>query len=213
MQVNPSDFRLPTSDFRTPVLYYIRHGETDWNVEQRLQGHRDIRLNARGRGQASHCGDVLRDLFKRDGRAAAACGYVSSPLHRARETMELVRAALDLDQCGYDLDSRLIEISFGDWEGLTLAEINRQWPQKLLERERDKWGFTPPAGESYHNVTRRVGDWYASLSHDTVVAAHGGVARALIAHLHVLPPEQATHADIVHGVVYVFEGGTMARYG
>lgn len=195
-----------------PVLYYVRHGETDWNVEQRLQGHRDTALNARGRSQAAHCGGVLRGLLAREGRAPADCAYVSSPLVRARETMELVRATLDLDPGAYDLDDRLIEISFGAWEGMTLSEIAARSPEALAERERDKWGFTPPGGESYRAVTARVGGWYASLARDTVVAAHGGVARGLIAHFNILPHEEAAHADIVHGVVYVFAGGTMTKY-
>jgi broad specificity phosphatase PhoE len=195
-----------------PVLYYIRHGETDWNAEQRLQGHRDTPLNTRGRSQASHCGGILRELLARDGRAAADCGYVSSPLARARQTMELVRAALDLERDAYGLDDRLIEISFGEWEGLTLPEIAARNPDALAAREQDKWGFTPPGGESYHDVTQRVGAWYATVTRDTVVTAHGGVARALVAHFNILPHEEAVHADIVHGVVYVFAGGTMARY-
>jgi broad specificity phosphatase PhoE len=195
-----------------PVLYYIRHGETDWNAEQRLQGHRDTPLNARGRGQASYCGGILHDLLKRDGRTPADCAYVSSPLCRAWQTMELVRATLDLDPDAYTLDSRLIEISFGDWEGLTLPEIAARDADALAARERDKWGFTPPGGESYRDVTTRVAAWYATVTQDTVVTAHGGVARALVAHFNVLPHEEAVHADIVHGVVYVFAGGTMARY-
>jgi broad specificity phosphatase PhoE len=195
-----------------PVLYYIRHGETDWNVEQRLQGHRDTPLNARGRGQAGACGDILRDLLVRDGRAAVDCAYVSSPLTRAHETMELVRTAVDLESDGYDVDNRLIEISFGDWEGLTLSEIAARDAGALAARERDKWGFTPPGGESYRDVTARVGAWYATVTQDTVVTAHGGVARALVAHCNILPHEEAVHADIVHGVVYVFAGGTLARY-
>jgi len=195
-----------------PVLYYIRHGETDWNAEQRLQGHRDTPLNTRGRGQASHCGGILRDLLARDGRVAADCAYVSSPLVRARQTMDLVRATLDLDPNAYALDDRLIEISFGDWEGLTLPEIAARNPDALVARERDKWGFTPPGGESYHDVTARVGAWYATVTRDTVVTAHGGVARALVAHFNILPHEEAVHADIVHGVVYVFAGGMMGRY-
>ena len=195
-----------------PVLYYIRHGETDWNVEQRLQGHRDTALNKRGRSQAAHCGGVLRDLLALDARAPADCAYVSSPLARARETMELVRAMLELNPRGYEIDDRLIEISFGAWEGMTLPEIAARSPDALAERERDKWGFTPPGGESYRDVTRRVGAWYASVTRDTVVAAHGGVARGLIAHFNILPHEEAAHADIVHGVVYVFAGGAMARY-
>jgi len=195
-----------------PVLYYIRHGETDWNVEQRLQGHRDTALNARGRVQAAHCGGVLRDLLACEGRAAADCAYVSSPLKRARETMELVRAGLDLPAHAYAVDDRLIEIAFGDWEGLTLPEIEARAPNAIAEREHDKWGFTPPGGESYRDVTRRVGDWYATVTRDTVVAAHGGVGRALIAHFNILPHQEAAHADIVHGVIYVFTGGRMAKY-
>ncbi|HMK71095.1 MAG TPA: histidine phosphatase family protein, partial [Xanthobacteraceae bacterium] len=81
-----------------PVLFYVRHGETDWNVEQRLQGHRDTTLNARGRGQAVYCGDILHGLFTRLKRGAQDYTYVSSPLMRARETMELMRVTLGLDR-------------------------------------------------------------------------------------------------------------------
>ena len=63
-----------------PTVYYIRHGETDWNVAGRLQGRHDVPLNGRGRAQATHCGDILRDLFARDGRNRAELDYVSSPL-------------------------------------------------------------------------------------------------------------------------------------
>ena len=82
---------------RRPTLYYVRHGLTDWNVEQRLQGRRDVPLNRDGRAQALRCGEILRDLLVRDGRAPDSCDYVSSPLIRARETMELMRAALGLE--------------------------------------------------------------------------------------------------------------------
>jgi probable phosphoglycerate mutase len=195
-----------------PVVYYVRHGQTDWNAESRLQGHRDVGLNDRGRRQAAHCGAVLRDLLAQAGRAAADCAYVSSPLLRARVTMELLRTSLGLDPAGYRVDDKLIEISFGAWEGLTLAEIVARAPAALAERERDKWGFVPPGGESYRDLSRRVGAWHAGITRDTVVAAHGGVARALIAHLGILPGEEATHADIAHGVVYVFSETGMARH-
>ena len=72
--------------------------------------------------------------------------------------------------------------------------------------------FVPPGGESYREVAKRVAAWYATVTRDTVIAAHGGVARALMANFHILPEEEATHADILHGVVYVFDGGTLARY-
>jgi broad specificity phosphatase PhoE len=195
-----------------PVLYYVRHGETDWNAEQRLQGHRDVVLNARGRDQAAHCGGVLHDLFARDECNASDIAYMSSPLKRARETMELMRVTLGLGAHPYDLDERLIEISFGDWEGLTLSEIVARAPEALAQRDLDKWGFTPPGGESYRALTSRVGAWYATIARDTVVAGHGGVARALIAHLGIMPVEDAPRADIAQGVVYVFANAAMTRY-
>ena len=62
-----------------PTIYYMRHGETDWNVEGRLQGQQEVALNARGRAQGAHCGEILRELFAREGRDPAALDYVSSP--------------------------------------------------------------------------------------------------------------------------------------
>lgn len=195
-----------------PVLYYVRHGETDFNVAGRLQGRRDTEVNAHGRRQAAECAGVLRDLFARDQRQAQDFAYMASPLKRARETMEIMRATLGLDPHGYDVDDRLMEISYGEWEGLTLPEIEARSGGVLAERDRDKWDFAPPGGESYRELARRIGQWYASLTRDTVVAAHGGGARALMALFDVLPKEEATHAQIAQGVVYVFADGTMTRY-
>jgi broad specificity phosphatase PhoE len=195
-----------------PVLYFIRHGETDFNVAQRLQGRSETRLNARGRAQASEIAGVLRDLFERDRHQPSDYAYVSSPLLRARETMQLMRAELGLDPSAYAIDDRLAEISYGEWEGFTLNEIQARDPGVLQRRERDKWDFLPPGGESYREVAKRVAAWYATVTRDTVVAAHGGVARALMANFHILPEEEATHADILQGAVYVFDGGTLARY-
>jgi broad specificity phosphatase PhoE len=195
-----------------PILYYVRHGETDFNVEGRLQGRQDTLLNARGKVQARESGELLRELFARDNRSAQDFCYVASPLRRARETMEILRAPLGLPAQPYDTDDRLLEISYGAWEGWTLSEVEARMPGMLAERERDKWDFAPPDGESYRQLTARIGEWYASLTDDTVVAAHGGGVRALMALFNVMPKEDATHAQIAQGVVYVFSEGTMARY-
>jgi broad specificity phosphatase PhoE len=195
-----------------PVLYFIRHGETDFNVAQRLQGSSETCLNARGRQQSREFAGILRELFERDRHQPSDFAYVSSPLLRARETMELLRAELGLDPKTYEIDARLAEISYGEWEGFTLPQIQARSPDVLQQRERDKWDFTPPGGESYRAVAKRVGDWYATVTRDTVVAAHGGVARALMANFGILPEDEAAHADILHGVIYVFTNGTMARY-
>jgi broad specificity phosphatase PhoE len=195
-----------------PVLYYVRHGETDFNLEGRLQGRRDTELNAHGRGQAAECGVLLQDLFARDQRRTDEFIYISSPLKRARQTMEVLRATLGLDPREYDIDARLAEIAYGDWEGLTLPEIEAQVPGILAQRDRDKWDFAPPGGESYRQLATRIGDWYASLTRDAVVAAHGGGVRALMALLHIVTEDEATRAPIEQGVVYVFADGAMSRY-
>ncbi|HML12664.1 MAG TPA: histidine phosphatase family protein [Xanthobacteraceae bacterium] len=196
-----------------PLIYYVRHGETDWNVEGRLQGWHDPVLNAHGRRQAAVCADILRDLIERDGRSPADYGYVASPLQRARQTAEIMRAALGLAPADYGVDLRLREIGFGEWEGLTFREIRSRAPQALAARERDKWAFVPPGGESYAQVALRMREWYEALGGNTVVVAHGGTARALIAVLGIAPPAEAPSIDIGQGVVYRFADASMSRYG
>jgi probable phosphoglycerate mutase len=195
-----------------PKIYYIRHGETDWNVAGRLQGRHDVPLNARGRMQATHCGEVLQDLLMREGCDPAGLDYVSSPLGRARITMELMRAPLGLPASGYRIEQQLAEIAFGDWEGFTIAQLHERDSQRIAQREHDKWHFLPPGGESYEMVSARMRDWYASLAADTVVAGHGGTARGLIAYLGIAKPAAAPLLDIAQGVVYVFQGEKLTRY-
>jgi probable phosphoglycerate mutase len=195
-----------------PVIYYIRHGETDWNVEGRLQGHHDVPLNARGRAQATLCGEILRDLFARESRDPGSLDYVSSPLGRARQTMELARTALGLAADGYVVEPSLIEISFGDWEGFTIAQLRNRDPDRIAQREHDKWHFIAPGGESYKAVSERMRAWYDGLTRDVVVSAHGGTARGLMASLGIAKAAAAPLIDIAQGVVYVFQGETLTRY-
>jgi probable phosphoglycerate mutase len=195
-----------------PVIYFARHGETDWNAEKRLQGQKDIPLNALGRTQAARCGEILRDLLERDGRAFGELDYVSSPLGRARETMELMRSGLGLDRGIYRTDDRLMEMSFGRWEGFTYPELQGREAEALAARDADKWGYVLPNGESYAQLEVRVRGWYESVDRDTVVASHGGVCRVLMAHLGILSNEAASAGNVGQGVVYVFIGNTVARY-
>jgi broad specificity phosphatase PhoE len=195
-----------------PRLYYVRHGLTDWNAAGRLQGRLDVPLNSEGRTQAARCGAILCDLFACDNRQPEALDYVSSPLGRARVTMELMRGALGLPPESYRVDERLAEISFGEWEGLTYQDVLARDPDVVARREGSKWGFLPPGGESYIDVARRVSAWYGTITTDTVVTAHGGTGRALIAFLKIAPQEEAVHYPIDQGVVYVFAEETLGRF-
>ena len=195
-----------------PTIYYIRHGETEWNAEGRLQGTQDVPLNELGRKQAASAGAILADLFARDGRSEQALEFVASPLGRARSTMELVRGTLRLPPEDYAIDDRLREIGYGHWEGSTLAQMQALDPEFFARRQAEKWTVSPPGGESYVAVQARVSDWYRQLTADTVAVAHGGTARALMVALGIETPESAADLAIEQGAVYVFGDGGLRKY-
>jgi broad specificity phosphatase PhoE len=195
-----------------PTIYYIRHGETEWNADGRLQGTRDIPLNDLGRRQAADAGSMLADLFARDGCCEQSLAFVASPLGRARSTMELVRGALKLPPDEYTVDDRLREIGYGDWEGSTLKQMQASDPEVFAKRQADKWTVSPPGGESYAAVQIRMRDWYESLLVDTVAVAHGGTARALMVALGIETSASAADLTIEQGAVYVFSDGGLRKY-
>lgn len=176
-------------------VYMIRHGQTDWNAQERMQGQKDIPLNALGRSQATANGHALKTLL--DGNAANF-DFVASPLSRARETMERVRDAMGLDPKAYRTDDRLIELNFGDWEGHTLTDLERLWPERLEARMRGKWDFIPPGpdAESYEILSWRVGSFLKSLSGPTVCVSHGGIMRSTLRLVGGYSAEQAADANI-----------------
>ncbi len=195
-----------------PTIYYIRHGETSWNAEARLQGTRDIALNDLGRRQAAQAGGILAELLAREDRDKSRIPYVASPLGRARVTMELVRGTLRLPPHDYAVDDRLREIGYGQWEGSTLAEMELADPAFFARRKAEKWTLAPEGGETYASVQLRMRDWYDSLLTDTVAVAHGGTARALMVSLGFETPQGAAELPIAQGAVYVFSAAGLNQY-
>lgn len=196
-----------------PVIYYVRHGQTEWNAAGRLQGHRDVPLNERGRRQALAAAGILRGLLAERQHQPERLPFVASPLGRARQTMELLRGALGLPPGDYALDDRLREVAYGDWEGSTLPEARAMSPEIFAARERDKWSVAPPGGESYADLTERVRGWLATLTGDAVVVAHGGTMRAVMVGLGLIEPRAAVDLFIEQGVVYIFAGGAWSKHG
>jgi broad specificity phosphatase PhoE len=170
-----------------PTIVFVRHGETDWNVEGRLQGQRDIPLNDNGRAQARRNGKAIIAAMP----DVAGYDFVASPLVRSRETMEIARLAMGLDPSAYHLDERLREITFGEWEGFTTEELRQQEPALVAAREKDKWGFLPPGGESYRVLSKRIEAWLADVGRPTFAVSHGGVGRVLRRHVLGLDPHEA----------------------
>ncbi|WP_264580989.1 histidine phosphatase family protein [Rhodoblastus acidophilus] len=190
-----------------PPLFFLRHGETDWNAEGRLQGQQDVGLNALGRRQAAQAGRKLKKIFASHGLEPAAVSWQASPLARTRDTMILARAELGLPAEGVVFDERLKEFTFGRWEGKTWPEVCAEDPVGAKERDRDKWGFRPPGGESYADLALRLQPWLEAQQRPAVVASHGGVARALMHLIGGLVVERAPNADIWQGRVLVFAAG------
>lgn len=188
-----------------PPIYFLRHGETDYNAAGRLQGRLDIPLNAKGRGQAARNGGVLAELIDEP----AAMHYVASPLLRARQTMEITRGCLKLPATPFDLDDRLLEINYGRWEGKNWDEVKRDDPTEHDARIADGYNYAAPDGESYAMVMARVESWLADVTRPTVVVAHGGIMRCLRGHVLGLAPEAMLHLTVPQDKVMLIEGGAV----
>lgn len=191
------------------TIYMIRHGQTDWNAQIRMQGQKDIPLNDTGRRQASGNGHALAKRLGKD--AQITFDFVASPLHRTRETMELMREAMGLPRAGYRTDDRLKEISFGDWEGFTMAELERDMPERVAEREQSKWDFIPPGtdAESYEILSWRVAAWLSSVSGPTICVSHGGIIRTLFKIFGAMDPEEAAIGAIPQDRILKIEDKTI----
>ena len=187
-----------------PLIYLSRHGQTDWNAEDRFQGGRDIPLNDTGREQARGNGIALRGLVG----SGEGFEFVASPLSRARETMEIVRREMGIDPTTYRTDDRLREVCYGDWEGQTYPELEARGGDPWERRERDKWNFNPggPGAESYADLTARVKAWLDEVRGPSVIVAHGGVIRSLFRLIGERTEEQAAHEPTPQDRVLRIEG-------
>ena len=186
-----------------PTIYYIRHGQTDWNAEYRFQGQRDIPLNAKGQRQADENGRKLHQIIGK----AAGLDFISSPLGRTQETMRRVRKGLGLTPDDYTLEDRLIEISYGDLEGTTLAELKANNNSLHRYRKANAWRFQPENGESHEMVLNRISQWHRSLQRDCVVAAHGAVGRVLRYYLLDLDGQEAARFAFPQDQICIIKKG------
>lgn len=143
---------------------FVRHGETEWNAEGRIQGWAPVPLSDRGREQAARVGEALADregsFAEPDGPLAAVGGadavdaVVSSDLPRTRQTAEPIADAVGVD---VETDSRLRERDFGVYQGLRSADFFERFPElDLLENGSTAAAYTPESGESWLDVRERV---------------------------------------------------------
>lgn len=190
-----------------PVLFLVRHGQTDWNAERRLQGQADVPVNALGLAQARANGERLARLIGR----AESFDFVASPMLRTRQTMETLRAAMGLDPLAYRTDERLKEVHFGDWQTFTFAEVDAAAPGSIARRDADKWNFVPPGqgAESYQALMQRVMPAIDAIRPPAVVVAHGGTVRSLFRARGGLSEREAANLDVPQDRILRIDGAEL----
>jgi len=197
-------------------LYIIRHGETDWNVQRRFQGRSDIPLNEEGRRLARITSEALRDVpFAR---------IYTSPLKRAYETAMLVKGDRDIPVM---IEPRIIEIGFGEYEGLCCGKDNYNIPDPAFMNFFEKpEAYKPPRGaEGIDELRARTADFLQEIVHNKdmendiiLVSTHGAALRGLLSNINHIGIEEfwkggvhkncaVTIVDVKDGQMVIVEEG------
>jgi probable phosphoglycerate mutase len=189
------------------VIYLVRHGQTEFNRERRIQGHVDSQLTELGVRQAHAVGRLLADLI----REPAGWRVVSSPLGRARSTAEIVAAKLGA--LPVELEPRLQEMSWGSYDGRLRAEVEAEHPETF---GKTGWAFDAPTdGETYDDVCARVGAWLAELPPEPerkIVAVSHGISGRVLRGLYAnLPRDEAGQQDVPQDAVFLLQHGGVGR--
>lgn len=163
------------------MIYLIRHAETLWNSQCRKQGLDDSPLTALGLAQAKAYGLAMKQEVEARSIDPSEILLAMSPLGRTRTTAKYVIDSIGLEPSNLSEEPRLIEFDYGQWSGLTNNDIENQYPGELEAREKNKWFYTVPGGESYAEVEAKVDHWLADLPANKIVIAvtHSVVSRVL----------------------------------
>ncbi len=181
-----------------PPLYILRHGETEWNRDGRMQGHLDSPLTPLGRSQAARQNAILRRVLPAGAEALAS---------DSGRTVASARIALDGLGVALRTDARLREVALGDWQGLTLAEIETGWGRITRGRDPIEWKFDAPGGEGLAAFAARIDAVLAELSGPAVIVTHGLTSRVLRCLALGMPPENLGALPGGQGVVHAIEDG------
>ena len=193
------------------VICLFRHGETEWNLQSRRQGHLDSPLTQRGVLQAKENARRLRQRLSLSGDVS----IFASPLGRTRNTALIMVAELGIREQAIIFEPRLMECSFGYWEGLTTSEIKARYPYEWQARSMDKWNVPPPSGESYADVHARVTAWCEEVSYaeTNLIVCHGLTSRVLRGIYSGLSQHQVFELEEPHDGYFELRGKTEVFVG
>lgn len=186
-----------------PEIFLVRHGQTIWNVEGRFQGALDSPLTATGIAQAEAIGRRLAGLLA-DGPPVA---MRVSPLGRTRQTAALLGGFHAYSETTFD--PRLREVTLGEWEGLTLDEMDAGWPTCFDGTTQDDWYFSAPGGETYEAAVARAREWLAEAEGPVVAVSHGLFSRLMRGAYLGLPREEALALPVPQDVIWHLREGSV----
>lgn len=188
-------------------IYLVRHGETDFNLEGRYQGQLDSPLTEYGMEQVSDVAHMLSVTLN----DMDSVGVFSSPLGRTLQTTKIICNALDYDFGKVKLDDRLMEVSLGSWNGLTIREIETKFPGALRNTSQYDWYFRNPDGETYEAVVARVSSWLESIKGfpRVIAISHGLVGRILRGVYAKFEKTKTLQLDVSQNTIFKLSSGNI----
>lgn len=184
-------------------LVLIRHGQSQWNLENRFTGWTDVPLTEAGRREAERAGELLHDI-------PVNCAFTSL-LQRAQETLAIILDVLHRDDISITKDAALNERDYGDLTGMNKDEAAVRFGAEQVHEWRRSWDIRPPGGESLADTDARTFPFFRDRilprltnGEDVFVVAHGNSLRAIVKEIEGLTPEQIVSLEIATAMPYVY---------
>jgi len=189
-----------------PTLALVRHGQSQWNLENRFTGWIDVPLTDRGRAEAKRAGELLKEAGARFDIA------FTSDLQRAQETLRIMLDVLGQAALPTERDKALNERHYGALQGLNKAETAAKYGDEQVHIWRRSYDVPPPEGESLKDTAARTLPYFDSrvlaelkAGRNVIVAAHGNSLRSIVMQLDKLTREQVLELNLDTGVPLVYE--------
>lgn len=187
-------------------LTIVRHGQSEWNLQNRFTGWEDVALTEKGIAEAKNAGESLKS-YRFD-------EAFTSNLQRAQNTLKLILEVSGQAAIPTTRNEALNERHYGDLQGLDKADTAAKYGDEQVHIWRRSYDIAPPNGESLKDTAERVLPYYESViepklkaGENIIIAAHGNSLRALIMHIEKLTPEQILQREIgtAKPIVYTFD--------
>ncbi|EJB8502403.1 histidine phosphatase family protein [Vibrio parahaemolyticus] len=189
----------------TRRIFVLRHGETEFNADKKLQGHCNSSLTSKGSDQARRVGTTLKQYVEN-----RPFRVYSSTLGRALQTSQIVCEELNYPYENLNKEPRLKEFSLGEWEQRTIPSLEQEIPNLLAQND---WYLQAPNCETYESVRERLSSWLSDVAHDEdiVVVSHGLTGIVLRGLLLGMDYTQVWQQDLPQDAFFTIEDGRITR--